>query len=159
MATNAHCSRTGKFLPKNTEFIAKNREFYCAKTKHDVQQCDLTDPREILDWLARMAARWTDDNFENIKDADDAFEEAVTADYDAEAAVEHELVLRLASALWRLRRATGMLFEAVTAEDGKVEHGLFGPPLTDTNKHIGDCFLRLVSAATNICFGGRPVSS
>jgi hypothetical protein len=34
------------------------------------------------------------------------FEAAVTADYDAQSAVERELVLRLASLLWRLRRAT-----------------------------------------------------
>jgi hypothetical protein len=30
-----------------------------------------------------------------------AFEQAITADYDAETAVERELVLRLASLLWR----------------------------------------------------------
>jgi hypothetical protein len=43
-----------------------------------------------------------------LEDADDyaAFEMAVTADYDAQTAVERELVLRLASLLWRLRRAT-----------------------------------------------------
>ena len=43
-----------------------------------------------------------------------AFEEAIAADYDAQSAVERELVLRLASLLWRLRRATTMetgLFE------------------------------------------------
>ena len=42
------------------------------------------------------------------------FEAAVIADYDAQSAVERELVLRLASVLWRLRRATTMetgLFE------------------------------------------------
>jgi hypothetical protein len=41
-----------------------------------------------------------------LEDADDyaAFEMAVTADYDAQSAVERELVLRLASLLWRLRR-------------------------------------------------------
>jgi hypothetical protein len=33
---------------------------------------------------------------------------AVTADYDAQSAVERELVLRLASLLWRLRRATAI---------------------------------------------------
>jgi hypothetical protein len=40
-----------------------------------------------------------------LEDADDyqAFELAVTADYEAEIAVERELVLRLASLLWRLR--------------------------------------------------------
>ena len=37
-----------------------------------------------------------------------AFEEAVTTAYDAETAVERELVLRLASLLWRLRRATSV---------------------------------------------------
>ena len=61
-----------------------------------------------------------------LEDAEDyqAFEAAVTADYDAETAVERELVLRLASVLWRLRRATGIetgLFESVTAEPGKDE--------------------------------------
>ena len=43
-----------------------------------------------------------------LEDAEDykAFEAAIIADYDAQSAVERELVLRLASALWRLRRAT-----------------------------------------------------
>src|SRR5215470_11604211 len=52
----------------------------------------------------------------SLEDAEDykAFEAAITADYDAVSAVERELVLRLASILWRLRRATTMetgLFE------------------------------------------------
>src|SRR4029079_19715489 len=38
----------------------------------------------------------------------EAFEQAVTTGYDAETAVERELVLRLASLLWRLRRATSV---------------------------------------------------
>jgi hypothetical protein len=51
-----------------------------------------------------------------LEDAEDykAFEAAITADYDAQSAVERELVLRLASVLWRLRRANSMetgLFE------------------------------------------------
>jgi hypothetical protein len=37
-----------------------------------------------------------------------AFELAVTADYDAQSAVERELVLKLASVLWRLRRASAI---------------------------------------------------
>jgi hypothetical protein len=47
---------------------------------------------------------------EVLEDAEDyaAFEMAVTADYDAQTAVERELVLRLASLLWRLRRATAI---------------------------------------------------
>ena len=45
-----------------------------------------------------------------LEDADDyaAFELAVTSDYDVQTAVERELVLRLASLLWRLRRATAI---------------------------------------------------
>jgi hypothetical protein len=45
-----------------------------------------------------------------LESADDyaAFEIAVTSDYDARTAVERELVLRLASLLWRLRRATAI---------------------------------------------------
>jgi hypothetical protein len=41
-----------------------------------------------------------------LEDGEDyrGFEAAVVADYDAETAVERELVLRLASLLWRLRR-------------------------------------------------------
>ena len=51
-----------------------------------------------------------------LENAEDykAFEAAITADYDAQSAVERELVLRLASILWRLRRAT-------TMETGLVE--------------------------------------
>jgi hypothetical protein len=45
-----------------------------------------------------------------LEDAEDyaAFEMAITTDYDAQSAVERELVLRLASLLWRLRRATAI---------------------------------------------------
>ena len=45
-----------------------------------------------------------------LEDANDyaAFELAVTADFDAQSAVERELVLRLASLLWRLRRASAI---------------------------------------------------
>jgi hypothetical protein len=60
-----------------------------------------------------------------LKDAEDyrAFEAAITADYDAESAVERELVLRLASLLWRLRRATTM------------ETGLFEIQADHLNRH------------------------
>lgn len=61
-----------------------------------------------------------------IEDEDDyrAFEAAVIADYDAETAVQRELALRLASILWRLRRAIGIesaLFESVTTEPDGLE--------------------------------------
>src|SRR6516225_8963551 len=47
---------------------------------------------------------------EILEDLDDykAFEANIIADYDARSAVERELVLRLASLLWRIRRATGI---------------------------------------------------
>jgi hypothetical protein len=60
---------------------------------------------------------------ENAEDYQ-AFEAAVTADYDAETAVERELVLRLASVLWRLRRATGVetaLFDLMAAAPNKTQ--------------------------------------
>jgi hypothetical protein len=80
-----------------------------------------------------------------LEDAEDykAFEAAITADYDAQSAVERELVLRLASILWRLRRATTMetgLFEIqaqhlrdyrqncqVAPKSHDVIHALFRP--------------------------------
>ena len=81
-----------------------------------------------------------------LEDIEDykAFEAAITADYDAETAVERELVLRLASVLWRLRRATGVetgLFESVTAEPGKGElrHShlsLVGPTELPEQNHL-----------------------
>jgi hypothetical protein len=45
-----------------------------------------------------------------LEDAEDyaAFELAVASDYDAPSVVERELVLRLASLLWRLRRASAI---------------------------------------------------
>jgi hypothetical protein len=47
---------------------------------------------------------------EALEDPEDykAFEASVTPDFDAQTAVERELVLRLASLLWRLRRATAI---------------------------------------------------
>jgi hypothetical protein len=45
-----------------------------------------------------------------LEDSEDykAFEFAITLDFDARTAVERELVLRLASLLWRLRRSTAI---------------------------------------------------
>src|SRR6476620_3928445 len=59
-----------------------------------------------------------------LENSDDyeAFERTVISDYDAESAVERELVLRLASVLWRLRRATN------------IESGLFESVIEDTHK-------------------------
>ena len=67
----------------------------------------------------------------DLEDAADyqAFEAAVIADYDAQTAVERELVLRLASVLWRLRRAIGIesgIFESMTEESAKDDDPLSG---------------------------------
>ena len=47
---------------------------------------------------------------EPVEDLEDykEFESAIIADYDAETAVQRELALRLASLLWRIRRATSI---------------------------------------------------
>jgi hypothetical protein len=60
----------------------------------------------------------------DLEDQEDyeAFEIAVTSCYDAESAVERELVLRLASVFWRLRRAVGIetaLFESMDGQSRK----------------------------------------
>lgn len=47
-----------------------------------------------------------------------AFEAAVIADYCAETAVARELVLRLASLLWRLRRATAIETDLLAIQAG-----------------------------------------
>src|SRR5579863_1086125 len=62
-----------------------------------------------------------------LEDAEDykGFEAAITADYNAQSAVERELVLRLASLLWRLRRATTMetgLFEIQADQLSEFKH-------------------------------------
>jgi hypothetical protein len=102
-----------------------------------------------------------------LEDAEDykAFEAAVTADYDAQSAVERELVLRLASILWRLRRATTMetgLFEiqAGLLRDRQqkrqllshdVTYAVFSPDnpsdrhLHETTIEFARCFLRLAN--------------
>ena len=61
-----------------------------------------------------------------LEDAEDyrLFEATIVGDYDAQSAVERELVLRLASLLWRLRRAT------------KVETGLFAIEASDLSGRV-----------------------
>jgi hypothetical protein len=69
----------------------------------------------------------------SFEDADDyqAFELSVTSGYDAHSAAERELVLRLASILWRLRRATAIetaLLEAFSSvEPARDEHQVLTP--------------------------------
>jgi len=99
-----------------------------------------------------------------IEDAEDyqAFEATVTADYDAESAVERELVLRLASVLWRLRRATGIetaIFESVTAEAGKLEHRSSNPIFVEAADLSDRSQLHLVATAQSDAASGNKLSS
>jgi hypothetical protein len=88
-----------------------------------------------------------------IEDAVDykGFEASIVLDYDAQSAVERELVLRLASLLWRLRRATAIetkLFElgseGPNASEPAKDKGdfleIFGP---SRNQVVARCFLRV----------------
>jgi hypothetical protein len=80
------------------------------------------------------------------------FEAAVISDYDTETVVERQLILRLASVLWRLRRATGMetaIFDSAT-EDART---LFKTKSAsafnfDTKAAIGDGFLQLATQSS-----------
>jgi hypothetical protein len=68
-----------------------------------------------------------------LEDAEDykAFEAAIIADYDSQSAIERELVLRLGSLLWRLRRATTMetgLFEIQASHLGQFRKARQVPP-------------------------------
>jgi hypothetical protein len=69
----------------------------------------------------------------SLEDAEDykAFEAAIISDYRAETAVERELALRLASLLWRLRRATAIETDLLEIQsDVSLNRGSeLGPPL------------------------------
>jgi hypothetical protein len=73
----------------------------------------------------------------SLEDAEDykAFQGAVTEGYDARTAAERELVLRLASLLWRLRRATAvetylLEIQAETLRNFEREHDQVRPDRT-----------------------------
>jgi hypothetical protein len=56
----------------------------------------------------------------------ESFQATVMSDYDPESAVERELVLRLASVLWRLRRASGIetaLFDRIFSAKTDIAEG------------------------------------
>ena len=59
-----------------------------------------------------------------------AFEMSITAEFDAQTAVERELVLRLASVLWRLRRSTSVetgLLQIGEPRQERPAHNRAGP--------------------------------
>src|SRR5262245_28755453 len=67
-----------------------------------------------------------------LEDAEDyeSFEAAIIADYDPTTAVERELVLRLASVLWRLRRATAIettLFKSAIKQSARFQSKVIRP--------------------------------
>jgi hypothetical protein len=96
-----------------------------------------------------------------LEDAEDyaAFEMAVTADYDAQTTVERELVLRLASLLWRLRRATAIetgLFEL------QVHHLLEFRQSRDGQRkrqHVIDDIFRCAGGSENVINQSRDEDS
>src|SRR6516225_4152854 len=108
-----------------------------------------------------------------LEDAEDyeAFEAAITADYDAQSAVERELVLRLASILWRLRRATTMetgLFEIqaqhlrdyrqncrVAPKSHDIIQALFGRDDSTNLYEVSNSAVRLSSSPAAFC--GSPI--
>jgi hypothetical protein len=87
----------------------------------------------------------------------ESFEATIIADYDPVTAVERELVLRLASVLWRLRRATGIetaLFQSAANQPFQLETKVIsgaamdliqsqGLPRDENAPQIAESFLRL----------------
>jgi len=75
----------------------------------------------------------------------EAFEAAVTSDYNVETAVERQLVLRLASVLWRLRRATSMetaIFDSAT-ENARLLTSARSTSAVDPKNTLADSYLQL----------------
>jgi hypothetical protein len=94
-----------------------------------------------------------------LEDAEDyqAFEAAIIADYDAQSAVERELVLRLASLMWRLRRATTMetgLFE-IQADHLRRLARQVHPASREVVYACSGQPMRTVSAGTRPCKASR----
>jgi hypothetical protein len=75
---------------------------------------------------------------DGLEDSEDyrAFEAAVIADYDACTAVERELVLRLASLLWRLRRIISIETDLLTIQSDitRERRGVLGGPPGEPEK-------------------------
>jgi len=85
-----------------------------------------------------LTAETVIDGLEEIEDYR-AFEAAVIADYDAHTAVERELVLRLASLLWRTRRIIAIETDLlrIQSEIVRERRGALGEPPTDTEGASG----------------------
>jgi hypothetical protein len=85
-----------------------------------------------------------------LEDADDykAFEAAISADYDAQSAVERELVLRLASVLWRLRRATTVETGLFEIQAGRLRDYRESRRLLEDSRDVIQAVFRRPAAST-----------
>ena len=96
-------------------------------------------------FVPQCGSTWIDcrDDHRPLEDAEDyqAFEEAVAASFDPENAVERELILRLASLLWRLRRAASIetgLFQIAPAINRELPR-----PDTAARPHSNNAVVRI----------------
>jgi len=87
-----------------------------------------------------------------LENAEDykAFEAAITADYDAQSAVERELVLRLASILWRLRRATTMETGLFEIQADPMQNYLENRELLSESRDVIHTLLRRANSDPNV---------
>ena len=88
----------------------------------------------------------------SLENAEDykAFEAAITADYDAQSAVERELVLRLASILWRLRRATTMETGLFEIQADPMQNYLENRELLSESRDVIHTLLRRANSDPNV---------
>src|SRR3954462_1006763 len=86
---------------------------------------------------------------EMAEDAEDyrGFEAAIISDYDARTAVERELVLRLASLLWRLRRATSIETDLLRIQAEILRDRREKRRLQDQAQHLHPRRLRVLGGA------------
>ena len=96
-----------------------------------------------------------------LEDAEDyhAFEAAITADYDAQSAVERELVLRLASILWRLRRATTMETGLFEIQAQQLHDYRQNRQLLSNSREVIHTVLRRAESASGDAHSVRAVSN
>jgi len=88
----------------------------------------------------------------SLENAEDykAFEAAITADYDAQSAVERELVLRLAIILWRLRRATTMETGLFEIQADPMQNYLENRELLSESRDVIHTLLRRANSDPNV---------
>ncbi len=89
---------------------------------------------------------------DGLEDSEDyrAFEAAVIADYDAQTAVERELVLRLASLLWRLRRIIAIETDLLRIQSEIVRGRRVASGDANVEFRIKFCFGQSFGSATEL---------